>query len=156
MTRRASGRRSWRWRGAADDGSTLPLVIGMLALCLAVVLVGAAATSLLLARMRLLSIADGAALAAAESFDLGAVRRDPDGAVRVVLDDARVHATAAQRVAEAPHPGLDAVELVVAGSPDGRSAVVTVAAVWRPPLAIELVAPLLRVEATSTARVVFE
>ncbi|MDO9591011.1 MAG: pilus assembly protein TadG-related protein, partial [Microcella sp.] len=51
-----------------DRGSILPLIAGFGALALAVVLLVSAATSLYLDRTRLFTLADGAALAAAESF----------------------------------------------------------------------------------------
>ena len=136
-----------------DTGSTLPLVIGLVALCLAVILVATAATSLVLARMRLLSLTDGAALAAAEGFALADLRVD-NGVLRAELTDAAALAAAEAAIAATPIDGLEAVELVAASAPDGRSAVVTVAAMWRSPLPIWLVPDGLPLQATSTARVV--
>ena len=142
-----------RPRFADDEGSTLPLVIGLVALCLAVVLVATAATSLVLARMRLVSLADGAALAAAEGFDLADLHV-VDGQVRAELTDAAALEAAVAHLAAVLIDGLDEVALVAAGSDDGRSATVTVSAMWRPPIVIWLVPDGLRLEATSTARVV--
>lgn len=142
-------------RRARDEGSTLPLVIGLLALCLAVVIVVVAATSLMLARMRLLSLADGAALAAAESFALADIR--VDGAqLRVDLTDAAVFEAAAAHIVSAPTDGLHEVTLVSATTLDARSAEVVLAATWRPPLPIWLVPDGLAIQATSTARVVLQ
>ena len=146
-------KRCWSRMRTDDTGSTLPLVIGLVALCLAVILVATAATSLVLARMRLLSLADGAALAAAEGFALADLRVD-NGVLRAELTDAAALAAAEAAIAATPIDGLESVELVAASAPDGRSAVVTVAAVWRPPLPIGLVPDGLRLQATSTARVV--
>jgi len=137
----------------SDEGSTLPLVIGLVALCLAVVLVATAATSLVLARMRLVSLADGAALAAAEGFDLDDLRV-VDGEVRVELTDADALAAATEFLAAVAVDGLDEVALLSAGSGDSRSATVTVSAMWHPPIVVWLVPDGLRLEATSTARVV--
>ncbi len=68
MTRlRTSGR-------PADEGSILPLIAGYGALALVVVLLVTAANSLYIERKRLFSLADGAALVGAESFELSAVR----------------------------------------------------------------------------------
>ena len=143
----------WRARAGDEEGSTLPLVIGLFALCLAVILVAVATTSLVLARMRLLSLADGAALAGAEAFALADIRVE-DGALRVDFEDAAV-AQAAQAHLEAVAPAwLEDVTLVSAGAPDGRSAVVTVAATWRPLLPVWLIPAGVPLEATSTARVV--
>ncbi|RII87142.1 hypothetical protein DZF98_16065, partial [Clavibacter californiensis] len=55
---------------AEDEGSILPLVIASCALGLAVILMVSAASSLYLERARLFSLADAAALAGAESFDV--------------------------------------------------------------------------------------
>jgi len=137
----------------SDAGSTLPLVIGLMTLCLAVVLVATAATSLVLARMRLVSLADGAALAAAEGFELADLRV-VDGEVRPELSDAAALAAAQAHLAGAPVEGFDDVALISAGSADGRSATVTVSATWHPPIVVWLVPDGLRLEATSTARVV--
>lgn len=65
-----------------DRGSILPLVAGFGTLALAVVLLVSAATSLYLERTRLYTLADGAALAAAESFDLASVRPTAEGTLR--------------------------------------------------------------------------
>ena len=137
----------------SDEGSTLPLIIGLVALCLAVVLVATAATSLVLARMRVLSLADGAALAAAEGFDLTDLHV-VDGQVRAELTDEGALAAATEHLGSTPIDGLEEVVLIAAGSDDGRSATVTISAMWRPPLVIWLVPDGLRLEATSTARVV--
>ena len=142
-----------RPRFADDEGSTLPLVIGLVALCLAVVLVATAATSLVLARMRLVSLADGAALAAAEGFDLADLHV-VDGQVRAELTDADALAAAVAHLAAVPIDGLGELAIVAAGTDDSRSATVTVSAMWRPPIVIWLVPDGLRLEATSTARVV--
>ena len=53
-----------------EDGSILPLIFGFFAIALAVVLIVTAATSLYLERSRLYTLADGAALAGADSFAL--------------------------------------------------------------------------------------
>lgn len=136
-----------------DRGSTLPLVIGLLALCLAVVLVAVAATSIVLARMRLLSLADGAALAAAESFDLADIQVTA-GEIRVDLSDTAVAEAVEEHLATMEVDGLQDVTIVAATTPDGRSAEVILAAIWRPPLPLWLVPEGVRIEATSTARVV--
>jgi len=60
-----------------DEGSIVPLVAGLGALCLALVLVVVSATSLYLERKRLFTFADTTALAAAEAFDLDAAITGP-------------------------------------------------------------------------------
>jgi hypothetical protein len=146
-------RRGMRRRWSADDGSTLPLVGVFTALAVLVVLVGAAASSLHLERMRLLDVADGAALVGAESFALaGGVI---DGRPR--LDAAEVDRAARDYLAAAEGgSGLDEVVLERAGTDDGRSATVTLSTTWRPPVIAFLAPDGVRIEATSVARAVFE
>ncbi|MEO5920555.1 MAG: pilus assembly protein TadG-related protein, partial [Pseudolysinimonas sp.] len=62
-----------------EHGSTLPLICFYGALALLVTLIVASATSLYLERKRLFTLADGAALVGAESFELDEVAMTPDG-----------------------------------------------------------------------------
>ena len=57
-------------RGTGDDGAAIPLIVGLFAVAAGFVVVAAGATSLHLERLRLLTVADGAALAGAESFQV--------------------------------------------------------------------------------------
>jgi uncharacterized membrane protein len=140
-----------RGRGIADDdGSILPLVAGFAALALLVVLVVVGATSLYLDRARLYTLADGAALAGAEAFDLADL--DAEGGPQ--LDPAAVGEAVDAYLAVAPH-ALDDVTLLEAQSPDGRSATVRLSAMWRPPVVALLLPDGVSLEATSTARSVF-
>ncbi|PVZ94856.1 hypothetical protein DDQ50_08755 [Amnibacterium flavum] len=152
MRNRLGGDRLRRW--SRDDGSTLPLVTGFTALALAVVLVVVAASSLYLAHKRLLTIADGAALAAAEGFELDDVTLE-DGRVTPHLTDAGVTAAAAAYLAEGETDRRDPVALITASSPDGRSAVITLASAWAPPLIRVFVPDGLPLEVTTTARSIF-
>lgn len=137
-----------------DDGSTLPLVVGFGALALALVLVVAAASSLYLERKRLFTLADGAALVGAEAFDLDSVERTPDG-WRPRLEPGEVASAVAGYLAAAPAQGFDGLAVVEATSVDGRTATVTLSAVWHPPVVTVFVPDGLRIEATATARSVF-
>lgn len=140
-------------RLAADDGSTLPLVIVYGVIALMLVLVAAAASSLYLERKRLFTLADGAALVGAESFGLDDV--DVVGGELVPrLDPAEVDAAVAAYVAGQPVGEHDALAIDVATTPDGRSATVTVSAAWSPPVLDGFLPALLRVDATATARAV--
>lgn len=136
-----------------EGGSTLLLTIGYGVLGLAIVLVVASATTLYLERKRLFTVADGAALAAAESWQLDAVRVDGDR-LTIELDDADVQHAAAEYLGAAAS-GLDDVELVRAASDDGRSATVTLRSVWRAPIDTPLVPVAVPIEVTVTARSVF-
>ena len=72
-----------------EDGSILPLICFYSALALLVTLLVASATSLYLERKRLFTLADGAALVGAESFDLSDVSVTPHGP-RVELQPAQI------------------------------------------------------------------
>lgn len=129
---------------ADDDGSVLPLVLGYVLLAIAVIFVCVCATDLYIAQKRLDSLADAAALAGSDGFTLQA----EGDAVRAELSDGGVREQASAVV--------DAVdsdaELVSAGTPDGVSARVTVAAAWHPPLFSPFVPDGVPLEATATSR----
>jgi hypothetical protein len=140
---------------ADDRGSILPLIAGFGALALAVVLLVSAATSLYLERARLFTLADGAALAAAESFRLDSVQLTADGELRPRLTKPEVTAAAAEYLAQAPDSRLDGLRLVSATTPDGLSARVTLAAVWAPPVLSVFVPEGIPLQVTATSRSVF-
>ena len=136
-----------------EEGSTIPLILVFTAIAAGFVIVAAGATALHLARLRLLTLADGAALAAAESFSVDDARVT-DGTVVPVLDDAGVRTAAADSLRTADVGGLDDMHLDRAFTPDGRSASVRLTATWRPPIATPLlpVALPITVESTAAAR----
>lgn len=128
----------------ADDGSVLLLVLGYLLLALAVIFVCACATDLYVAQKRLDGLADAAALAGADGFTVQVVGETPQAA----LTDDGVSAEARPLVRDA---GFEAT-VVEAGTPDGVSARVTVAAVWHPPLISPFVPDGMTLQATATSR----
>lgn len=140
---------------AADEGSTLPLVVFVGALGLVIVLLVTAATSLYLERKRLFTLADGAALVGAEAFELDAVALTPAGP-RPVLESADVAEAVAEYLAIAPTSGFEDLVVERAYTADGRSATVTISASWRPPVVTVFVPDGIRIEATATARSVFD
>lgn len=152
----ASGARMLRLDPRDDRGSILPLVAGFGALALAIVLLVSAATSLYLERTRLYTLADGAALAAAESFDLASVRPTAEGTLRPRLTDPEVRAAAADYLEQAPGSRLEQLRLVAASTPDGLSARVTLAAVWAPPVLSVFVPEGIPLQVTATSRSVFD
>ncbi|WP_127474428.1 pilus assembly protein TadG-related protein [Microbacterium sulfonylureivorans] len=127
-----------------DEGSVLLLTIGYAALALVAVLVCVDATSLYLAQKRLDSLADAAALAAADGFELTIVDDEPVA----VLTSAGVRAQAQLMVDEVG----GGATLVSAATPDGVSARVTVAAAWHPPVLTLFVSEGVGLEATATSR----
>ena len=141
--------RAWRHvrrrsAGADDEGSVLILTLGYGVLAIAVILVCTAATSLYLAQKQLDAVADAAALAAADGFELSIVGGEPVA----TLTDTGVRSEAAALIGQI---GDDA-RLVTASTPDGVSARVTVAGEWHPPVVTLFVPDGVRLEATATSR----
>lgn len=143
-----------RDRVSSKDGSTVPLTIFYGALCLAVVLIAIAATSLYLERKRLFTLADGAAISAAESFDLATVVRTSDG-VRPALSSDAVARAVDEYLAVAGADAFESLQVERAESVDARSATVTLSAWWRPPVLTLVVPEGLRLEVTAVGRSVF-
>lgn len=133
-----------RGRGADDEGSILPLLLGYIVLAIAVIFVCTCATDLYIAQKRLDSLADAAALAGADGFTLVV---EGEG-VRAELTDEGVRE---QAVAIVDTMASEAA-LVSASAPDGVSAQVTVAADWHPPLFSAFVPAGVPLEATATSR----
>jgi len=138
---------------AEEDGSTLLLTIFYGVLGFALVLVVVSASSLYLERKRLFTVADGAALAGAESWRLDAVQIEGDR-LSLELTSGEVADAAAAYLGDSGHR-LDGLELVNATSDDGRSASVTLRAVWHAPISTDLVPVTVPIEVTATARSVF-
>ncbi|MFT4233619.1 MAG: hypothetical protein QM607_01220 [Microbacterium sp.] len=125
-----------------ERGSIMPLVIGYVALGLALAIVALNATSLYLAQRGLDQVADAAAVAGADGFTIG--WDGPDPVAR--LDDAAVWAQA-QTVAEA-----SGAQLVAASTPDGTTSRVTVATTWHPLVVSAFVPSGVSLTSTSTSR----
>jgi hypothetical protein len=139
----------------SDEGSTLLLTIFYAALALLVVLVVVAASSLYLERTRLFTLADGAALAGAESFSLDDVEL-VDSAVVPRLDPRAIDAAVDDYLIESPSSAsFDDLTVVEATTADGRSATVTLSATWRPAVLSLIVPEGFPIDVTSVARSVF-
>lgn len=140
-------------RRSRDEGSTVPLILVFLMIAAGFVVVAAGATALHLERLRLLTVADGAALAAAESFRV-ADAQVSGSTVVPSLDDAAVRVTATDYLGAAGTAGFSDLRLDEARSPDGRSALVRLTATWHPPIASALlpVSVPVTVESTAAAR----
>ncbi|WP_347975879.1 pilus assembly protein TadG-related protein [Microbacterium sp. ProA8] len=140
--RRGGGAR--RMPEADDEGSVLILTLGYAVLAIAMILVCTAATSLYLAQKQLDAVADAAALAAADGFELSVAGGEPVA----TLTDAGV-----RREAVAIMDAIgDRARLVSATSPDGVSARVTVAGEWHPPIVTVFVPDGVTLESTATSR----
>lgn len=132
-----------------DEGSTLPLVAGLLALVLGAACAIVDVSSLYIERTRLATIADSTARVAAESFTLDDVSITTDGAT-ILLASGRVQRAAQEYLAATQLAG---VRLVTATTPDQRTAVVTVESQWRPPVPVPFVPDTIDVTVTGSARV---
>ncbi len=132
----------------------LPLTIFYGFLSAVLILLVVAASSLYLERKRLFTLADGAALVAAEAFELDDVTLTPGGP-RATLDSADVALAASNYLAIAPTSGFESLTVERAESVDGRSATVELSAYWRPPLVTALVPQGIRIDVTAVARSVF-
>lgn len=136
-----------------DRGSTIPLFIFFVFLGLSVIAVVASATSLYIERKRLFTLADGAALAASESFSLAQLSRTAER-IDIHLGSTQVQQAAREYLSQAASE-LTQPRILAAASPDGQSARVTIAAEWAPPLLSELIPWRLTLNVTASARTVF-
>ncbi|OAE03624.1 hypothetical protein A6A22_13435 [Arthrobacter sp. OY3WO11] len=129
------------------------MILGYVTLALLVTTVVIGISSVYLEHKRLLSLADGASLAAADSYTLGDVDT-LGGSPSATLNPARVRNVAADFVSRSPAAQRFS-GLAVAGStgsPDGSTAVVVLTAAVHPPVVNFLVPDGIKIEATSTAR----
>ncbi|WP_156761987.1 pilus assembly protein TadG-related protein [Microbacterium karelineae] len=130
---------------ASDEtGSVLPLIVGYATLALAVVLLCVNATSLFLAQKRIDALADAAALAASDGFDI-VVAGDQ---VTLQLDPDAARSQAEEVIAVSP---VEA-ELAALDAVGGSTARATVASTWEPFLLAVFVPDGVALTATGTSR----
>lgn len=110
------------------------LILGFSVVAILLIVGTAAVTSVQLSRMRLLDAADGAALDAADSLDVGAYHQGLDRSV--ALSGSTVRRTAVDYLAQRPRPEslLGWQVDPGTGSPDGETAVVRLSGEARVPL----------------------
>jgi hypothetical protein len=137
-------------RAGREAGSTLPLLLVLFLIAASFVAVAVGATALHLERLRLLTVADGAALAGAESFEVADVHVEGDEVVPA-LSASAVGREARRYLDDADPTAFDGLTVRRATTTDGRSATVTLAALWHPPILSELLPLTLPIEVTSTA-----
>ncbi|WP_308799412.1 pilus assembly protein TadG-related protein [Agromyces silvae] len=127
-------RRTWGGGLHDETGSTLPLIVGFAALAGALILVVTAASSLYLERKRLFTVADGAALAAAEAWSFAATAATPEGegAPDVTFEQAALERAVSDYLAAADAAAaFDGLRLVGVESADDRGVAVALTANWR-------------------------
>lgn len=147
-----------RGRAGDDSGQVMLLVIAYSVIALALTLVVASASAVHLERKRLLGVADGAALDAADQVDEGRYFEAGVTPGAVPLSDASVRASVEEYlVARNAHADFRALTVLSqTGSSDGRTAEVVLTSTVEPPLiswAIEAFAGGITLRATSRARV---
>jgi hypothetical protein len=136
-----------------EKGQMMVMILGYVVLALLVTTVVIGISSVYLEHKRLLSLADGASLAAADSYTLGEVETQ-GGSPSAVLNPARVRNVASDFVSRSPaSQRFDGLAVAGAtGSPDGVTAVVVLTAAVHPPVVNFLMPHGIMIEATSTAR----
>lgn len=135
-----------------ERGSTLLMVIFAVCLCAAVLLGTAAAASLYATQKKVYMLADGAALAACQSFDLASVRANGTHLAHT-LTDANVHAAVTAFLAHAP--GSRGIQAVTARAVAETTAEVTLRVLWQPPVVSMFFPRGIPLEVTARAEGVF-
>lgn len=134
-----------------EEGSSLILIIFAGLIGLAVILGSVAATSLYIERKRLFTVADGAALAAAEAFNLDDVQLI-NGRASITLNDSAVRNEAQRYLQIIPLNDSAGITVVSAQTIDGRSATVNLKKTWHPPVISIFMPEGMNLNVTATAR----
>lgn len=139
---------------SSESGQVGVLIIGYVLLALLVITAIAGASSVYLGHKKLLSAADGAALAAADTFSLSQVQGTGGNTPAAVLEGAMVTAEVQRYLSESgAGERIDSLQIAPeTGTPDGRTAQVVLTAVVHPPIVNFLVPDGIRVSAQSDAR----
>lgn len=130
----------------------LPLLLVYVLVALVVMYVAALSTSAYLARKQLYSIADAAAVAAANAYDLADTRVDEHGQPHVQLDEHEALQTAQHYVDRLNTSDVRVKAAVV----DTDRVTVTVIGAWDVPLAEGIFPHGFDIEVTAVARVQFQ
>lgn len=136
-----------------EEGSSLILIIFAGLIGLAVILGTVAATSLYIERKRLFTVADGAALAAAEAFNLDDVQV-VNGHASITLTSSAVRSETDHYLQLIPAAESKGVSVVSAVTNDGRSATVSLQKTWHPPVVSIFMPEGMVIDVTATARTV--
>ncbi|MEV8147179.1 hypothetical protein AB0O52_03400 [Arthrobacter sp. NPDC080073] len=140
-------------KSEGEDGHLMVLTIGYVVIALLLATVVAAASAIYIDHKKLLSVADGASVAAADSYTLGQVDSGAE-TPSAVLNSDRVRSVAESYLSQyGAHSRFD--QLAVAGgtgSPDSATAEVVLSAVAHPPVVSLLLPDGVPIEARSTAR----
>ena len=138
-----------------EQGQITVLIIGYILLSLLVVAVVTAVSAVYIEHKKLLSAADGAALAAADSYsiDVGTGVQGAAGPLPMLQDSGVEDAAAGYLAAVGAEGRFHQLSIDPAtGAPDGRTARVVLAAVVRPPIVNVLVPAGIPIVARADAR----
>lgn len=136
-----------------DNGQVAVLIIGFVMLSLLILTVVMAASAVYVERKKLLSVADGASLAAADTFTLADVQGSA-GAPVPTLSDGTVRSAVQRYLADTGAAGrFDGLSISSGtGSPESRTAHVVLSAVVHPPIVNFLVPAGVSITVSSDAR----
>lgn len=136
-----------------DEGQVAVLIIGFVMLSLLILTVVMAASAVYVERKKLLSVADGASLAAADTFALADVQGSA-GAPVPTLSDGTVQSAVQRYLADTGAAGrFDGLSISPGtGSPESRTAHVVLSAVVHPPIVSFLVPAGVPITVSSDAR----
>lgn len=140
-------------RAPDEDGQITVMVIGYMLLSLLVIAVVSAVSAVYIEHKKLLSVADGAALSAADTFSVATI--DASGGEPVPALDSRSVARAAAAYLERSGalPRFNSLDLDPAtGAPDPQTARVALTAAVHPPIVNFLVPAGIPILATAEAR----
>jgi hypothetical protein len=139
--------------GEAESGQLTVLILGFTLLCLLVAATVAGVSAVHIEHRKLLSAADGAAAAAADSFTL-ADTASGDRPPAAVLAPERVRGVVATYLArDGASARFDGLGIAAApGTPDGRTATVTLTATARLPIVGMVLPHGVPLQATASAR----
>lgn len=136
-----------------DDGQITVLIIGYILLSLLVLAVVTAASAVYIEHKKLLSVADGAALSAADTFSVSSIEAGASEPSPALDAGSVAQAAAAYLDRSAAVPRFNDLALDPAtGAPDARTARVVLTAVVHPPIVNFLVPAGIPIAATADAR----
>ncbi len=153
LPRRNGAGRDQGIRRVGEEGQTTVLVVGLTVVCLLLATVILAVTTVNLEARKLLSAADGAAMAAADSFTIAIEEGGDAGHAPVLADADAAEAVAGYLAAAGSHERFDGlvVESVSVGD-GGQTVDVVLTATAHPPIVNWIVPDGIRVVATSSSR----
>lgn len=130
----------------------LPLMLGYVVIALLLTYVVVLSASGYIARRELFTVADAAAVAAADAFELDRVRLDASGKPVAVLDQRAAERAAEQYVASLGDVDAKVTDVVI----EGNQVRVTVSGVWDVPLAGSILPHGFEISVTAASRVQFQ